>query len=87
MLSASIEPANIPHKYGGQHQFDFGMQPDLDQEIQNIVSWASDEDGKIFQEMPQGPLRWVEREGGKRTAIAVGTENGKKRNTTILELR
>nr|POE56490.1 sec14 cytosolic factor [Quercus suber] len=86
ILSKSIEPANIPHKYGGGHRFQFGMLPDLDPEIRDKVEWLANEDGETIQAIPNGPSRWVRRGDGKRNALAVGSEEGTARRRPVLAI-
>ena len=81
-LSESIEPEHIPKKYGGKFDFEFGMPPDLDPEIRNMVNREDDPTHKL----PLGPMRWVRTEDGKREAIAVGSEDGKERRTRVMTL-
>ncbi|ETS79736.1 hypothetical protein PFICI_09589 [Pestalotiopsis fici W106-1] len=86
MLSELIDPINIPHRYGGQFDFDFGMVPDLDSEIMERMKWLKDENGQVFEELPLGPMRWIEQQDGTRTAIAVGTVNQAQRKMDIMAL-
>lgn len=86
MLSEVADPADIPEKYGGKFPFDFGMPPELDEEIRKTVDWMKDEKGEDMREMPLGPIKWVQREGEGRTAIAVGKENGIERKTAVMAL-
>jgi hypothetical protein len=85
ILSESIDPANIPHKYGGDFKFSFGMHPELDSELHSNVSWAQQRNGQQADGLPQGPMRWVTDEEGSRSAIAVGVENGMNRRYTVLK--
>lgn len=87
VLSEAIDPVDIPHKYGGKFQFEFGMLPDLDPEIRDMVAWVDEDNGSTTQEMPKGPMRWVKREGGtKKTAMAVGTVSGTQRMSAVMAL-
>ncbi|KAH8678420.1 CRAL-TRIO domain-containing protein [Xylariales sp. PMI_506] len=86
ILAEAIDPVNIPQKYGGQFPFEFGMLPDLDQEIKDMVSWSNGDDGKTLADMPMGPIKWAQREDGKKTAVAVGTVSGAKRNAPVMAL-
>lgn len=87
MLSEIADPINIPQKYGGKFDFNFGQVPDLDPEIKNMVTWLKDDQGNPIDDMPKGPLRWVERGDELRTAIAVGAVEGTPRNTAVMALR
>lgn len=86
-LSELIDPNNIPKKYGGQFDFEFGMTPDLDSEIKASMEWLDKDGDEIVEDIPKGPMRWTESEDGKRTAIAVGTEGGAPRNRQIMTVR
>lgn len=87
MLSETIDPLNIPRKYGGQHQFQFGMPPVVDDEIKEMVNWPNDGDGNALQELPLGPLRWVRKSDTSKEAIAVGKVEGAQRRSTVMTLR
>lgn len=86
-LSESYDPIDIPRKYGGQFDFDFGMPPDFDPEIRDAITWLPSESGKSYVELPIGPMRWVNCEDGKRTAVAVGKVDGEKRRVEVLALK
>lgn len=87
-LESFIEPANIPKKYGGELEFEFGDFPNLDPAINSIAQW---EDG--VTDLPHGPIRWVnlnpsvrweDGKGGERMkAVAVGTVDEKQRQDEI----
>jgi len=62
-LLKHIEPQNLPKRYGGELEWDFGMPPNLDNEFQ----------GRIGQ-WPQGPARYTD---GKVELL--GTKNGVQR--------
>lgn len=78
-LSEIVDPANIPRKYGGEFDFSFGKPPQLDDELQNLVTWASD-----ARDLPLGPMKWVVNQDGGRDAIAVGTKEAVQRKSLIL---
>jgi hypothetical protein len=79
-LTKFIEPDNLPKKYGGNLDWDFGSYPDLDDETRALVGHLAD-DGKFTK----GPIRYISGESGDQI-IAVGTENGKERRTVLSEL-
>jgi hypothetical protein len=83
-LSEAIDPAHIPRKYGGQHEFEFGMPPELDDELKALVTWVGEE--KEAKELPLGPMRWVNTVEGGRSAIAVGSEQKVQRKKAVLAL-
>ena len=85
-LSESYDPIHIPRKYSGQFDFDFGMAPDLDPAIKDIITWLPSESGTSKGQLPMGPMRWLNDGDGKRTAVAVGKVDGKDRMTEVLQL-
>ena len=86
MLSSTIDPVNIPRKYGGQLDYGFGMMPNLDSEIKTILKWTIATSGKSLEAMPIGPMKWTNSEDGKRAAIETGSINGKQRKDKIATL-
>ena len=86
-LSEIVDPINIPKKYGGQLDFDFGMQPNLDPEIVEMLDWVQPESLDVVKKLPIGPMRWIDAEDGKRTAIAVGSVAGKQRKVEVVSLK
>lgn len=78
-LEAFIEPANIPKKYGGELDYEFGQLGNPDPGWEGVVQW---EEG--FDRFPTGPLLWEDVDGGERLAcVAYGTENGQPRRTRV----
>jgi hypothetical protein len=75
-LTTLIDIADIPKKYGGQLTWECGMLPDLDPTIKQLLNG---------NEYPPGPVKWIEGEGegAGRTAVAVGSVDGKKRNERL----
>ena len=80
-LEAFIDPANIPKKYGGQLEFQFGQAPLLDPIIQQVLDWH-----KPYEDFPPGPLLWEEQENCVNL-IAVGTSEEKQRSAMIATLQ
>ena len=74
-LTSHIDVANIPRKYGGEHAFEHGMQPDLDPAITQIVDWLAPCDGSF----PAGPMKLVFSAIGVRLAVATGSVDGNQR--------
>ena len=78
-LEAFIDPSNIPKKYGGQLQYEFGDLPVIDPAWEGIVKWENGHEA-----FPTGPLFWRDLEGGKAMqCIAIGSVNGEKRNEVV----
>jgi hypothetical protein len=84
-LEKYIAPENIPKKYGGQLDYEFGMMPVLEDSITNSLSWtdptADLQSG--FKSIPTGPIKWRQSPTGQLTATAVGKEDGAKRERVI----
>ncbi|KAI9736392.1 MAG: hypothetical protein M1818_006125 [Claussenomyces sp. TS43310] len=76
-LRSFIEPANIPKKYGGELDFNFGDMPVLDPALEQVVEWRGPQ-----KDFPHGPLFWVAR-GDKIDLKAVGSVNGKERSEYV----
>ena len=74
-LSSHIDIANIPKKYGGEHSFEHGMQPDLDPAIKEIIDWLAPCNGSF----PAGPMKLVSSSIGARLAVATGSVDGTPR--------
>ncbi|KAF3914559.1 hypothetical protein ABW21_db0201120 [Orbilia brochopaga] len=79
-LERYIEKKNIPKRYGGDLDWDFGQGPDLDEDAKAVMAdlahtttggWAP------------GPIRWVGGDAPGARAVAVGSVNGKRRNTVL----
>lgn len=85
-LEQYIDPANIPKKYGGQLDFEFGMMPVLEPAIEKALHWEAPSTQGSARTIPTGPIKWEESADGKVTAIAVGTEDGKPRKQVIASL-
>lgn len=84
-LQADIDIENIPQSLGGKHVFEAGMQSSLDQSISQQLDWIVERDANST--LPRGPVKWVVDEKGVRTAVAVGTIDGKARLERIAVLR
>ncbi|KAL1874933.1 hypothetical protein VTK73DRAFT_10359 [Phialemonium thermophilum] len=78
-LEKFIDPKNIPKKYGGQLDFNWGEMPNLDPVIRETATW---ENGHT--EFPKGPVYWRPIDDGERLeCIAVGTSGQKQRYERI----
>jgi hypothetical protein len=78
-LESFIEPVNIPKKYGGQLEFQFGDMPVLDPHLSKVLKW---EEGR--SDFPRGPMFWKTDGEEAIKAIAVGsTEGGKERREDV----
>ncbi|KAJ6444978.1 phosphatidylinositol transporter [Purpureocillium lavendulum] len=79
-LEAFIEPSDIPKKYGGELDYEFGQLGVPDPGWEGVVEW---ENG--FDRFPTGPLLWEDVDGGERVAcIAYGTgDDGEPRRKRV----
>ena len=86
-LESFIDPANIPKKYGGQLEFEFGDFPKLDPALQSVLQWEGDS-----KDFPHGPMYWVDKskkgeEGSVIEALAVGSVGEKERREVVCTVR
>ncbi|KAF2399950.1 CRAL/TRIO domain-containing protein [Trichodelitschia bisporula] len=89
-LEKYIDPANIPRKYGGTLDYEFGMLPILEPAIQDALTWlpSPPTDTSLdvqngARTIPTGPIKWHEIKDGHMEATAVGSEAGKPRKRPI----
>jgi hypothetical protein len=81
-----MDEENIPKKYGGKLDFKFGDLPMLEPAIADSLDWQQDIRKGGFRSFPTGPIKW-QKENGKMQAVAVGTQNGSRRNLPIASTR
>lgn len=79
VLSSFIDPVNIPKKYGGELDYEFGQMPALDDAMKESVTWTNPN----APGFPKGPARWVRRPDGDWDMVAVGSVGGKERKEHI----
>ena len=72
---------NIARKFGGEFDYQHGMQPKLDPEISKVLKWLPPN-----ASLPEGPLKWVELRKGKRVIVAAGHNEGMQRGDKIASL-
>jgi len=82
-LSTFIEPSNIPKKYGGTLEYEFGMRPVLDPAEEQHIVWTSPDPIPSNQKWPTGPVKWIPQKDGTLLAMAVGSVDGKERREVI----
>ncbi|KAK9366599.1 CRAL-TRIO domain-containing protein [Lipomyces kononenkoae] len=80
-LELFIDPANIPKKYGGELDFEFGQMPILDPGLKDLLRWEG-----TYKDFPSGPIYWKD-EGDHIEAIAVGSVGSKEREEVICKVR
>ena len=87
-LSTFMKVEDIPRKYGGELDFEYGKLPNLDPDIRKHMTIEPTGDAETF--FIASPIRWVDaREGGKEgdmTALSVGNLNGKQRKEPVAVL-
>ncbi|ESZ90136.1 putative phosphatidylinositol transporter [Sclerotinia borealis F-4128] len=81
-LEAFIEPRNIPKKYGGELEFEFGDVPTLDPALEAVTTWKEAGSPKF----PDGPMYWVHTKESIQ-AIAVGSQEKKERREEICTVK
>lgn len=78
-LERYIDPQNLPKRYGGTLDWEFGYDPDLDPEVLEVLKM----DGGATT-LPKGPIRWKHSGDGSRVeAHAVGTIRGAQRDEVV----
>ncbi|KAF2714115.1 CRAL/TRIO domain-containing protein [Pleomassaria siparia CBS 279.74] len=85
-LSQYIDPENIPKQYGGKLDFEWGMMPVLEPEIQSAIKWESPNVQAGGNTFPIGPIMWEREQDGSMKAVAIGSENGKPRRRVIFSI-
>lgn len=85
-LSKYIDIDNIPKKYGGNLDWKFGDMPALDPSITESLRWKEVTEEKGHKTLPIGPIKWQYDAHGDLAAMAVGSEDGKKREKVIAGL-
>jgi len=78
-LESFIDPINIPKKYGGGLDFEFGQMPSLDPALASVLNWEGE-----YKDFPKGPMYW-EKTGEKDeiVALAVGHIEEKQRKERV----
>ncbi|KAF7947987.1 hypothetical protein EAE96_009056 [Botrytis aclada] len=81
-LEAFIEPRNIPKKYGGELEFEFGDMPTLDPVLAAVTTWNG------AGSFPGGPMYWVNTKDQESIqAIAVGSSEKKERREEVCTVK
>ncbi|KAF9639475.1 Cellular retinaldehyde-binding/triple function [Lasiodiplodia theobromae] len=86
-LEQYIDVENIPKKYGGKLDFEFGDMPVLEPQIAERLKFVNPSVQKGANTIPTGPVKWEESPGGAVQAVAVGSEGGKPRRQIVAELQ
>lgn len=80
-LRKFIDPANIPKKFGGELDFEFGKMPALDPSLKDLITWEGS-----HTDFPRGPLFWHDR-GDYIELEAVGSVDKQERREMICKMR
>ncbi|CCU75891.1 unnamed protein product [Blumeria hordei] len=80
-LEAFIEPQNLPKKYGGELEFQYGDLPKLHANMEENISWEGD-----YSSFPGGPMYWIENDE-TLVAYAAGSSSGAVRNGKICTIQ
>lgn len=84
-LESFIEPHNIPKKYGGTLEFEFGDLPALDPALEAVTLWNTEAGTPDF---PHGPMYWVKSKDQESIqAIAVGSNGAIERREEVCLLK
>jgi hypothetical protein len=99
-LEKYIDIENIPKKYGGKLDYDWGMMPMLEPEIADSLAWK--ESGPLLRgsrTIPTGPIKWRSSSSGATNndvtstidgsldMVAAGSENGQHRQKVIASIQ
>lgn len=81
-LESFIEPANIPQKYGGELDFQWGDLPKYDAAALNeVIEWKNG-----HKDFPEGPMFWHDK-GSYIELEACGSVDGKPRSEIVCTVR
>ncbi|KAF2144392.1 uncharacterized protein K452DRAFT_245186 [Aplosporella prunicola CBS 121167] len=85
-LEQYIDSENIPKKYGGKLDYEFGMMPIIEPAIEKNLAFETPNMQSGKKTIPTGPIRWEENAQGRVEAVAVGSEGGKPRRHVVASL-
>ncbi|KAF2851274.1 CRAL/TRIO domain-containing protein [Plenodomus tracheiphilus IPT5] len=85
-LSQYIEHENIPKKYGGGLDFEWGSMPNLEPSIEKQMRWENPSTQNGRKTFPIGPIKWEEGPNGEMQAWGVGSQNGKPRRQLVFAI-
>jgi len=86
-LEEFMDIENIPKKYGGRLDYEFGQLPNLDPAIAKELNFINPHTEHGRKTFPTGPIRWRKNSNGELVATAVGSVHGKRRDTPVASLR
>lgn len=82
-LSQYIDHDNIPKKYGGGLDYEWGNMPNLEPDIEAQFKWAHPDTQNGKNTLPIGPIKWEAGPDGEMQAWGVGSENGTPRRRLV----
>jgi hypothetical protein len=85
-LSQYIDHENIPKKYGGGLDFEWGSMPNIEPAIEEVMKWENPDTQNGKKTFPIGPIRWEEGPNGEMQAWGVGSENGQPRRKLVFTI-
>ena len=68
-----LDTESIATTFGGDVEYEHGMRPRLDVEVEEVWKWLSPN-----ASLPMGPLKWVDQGKRGRVVVAVGNSEGGK---------
>jgi hypothetical protein len=80
-LRKFIDPANIPKKFGGELDYEFGTMPALDPALKDLITWEGS-----HTDFPHGPLFWHDMDDYIELE-AVGSVDKRERREVICKMR
>ena len=72
---------NIAQKFGGDFEYEYGMQPKLDPDVSEVLKWLPPN-----MSLSMGPLKWIDQGKGKRVVVAVGSNDGGEKAEKVASL-
>ncbi|CAO2656461.1 Nn.00g052640.m01.CDS01 [Neocucurbitaria sp. VM-36] len=85
-LSQYIDHENIPKKYGGGLDFEWGSMPNIEPTIDAQLKWENPSEQNGRKTFPIGPIKWEEGLNGEMQAWGVGSENGTPRRKLVFTI-
>ena len=81
-MQQHLDMHDIATKFGGNFEYEHGMQPNLDPEVKAVLKWLPPN-----ASLPMGPLKWIDEGKKGRAVVAVGNSEGRERGEKVAKLR
>jgi hypothetical protein len=81
-----VDHENIPKKYGGGLDYEFGSMPNIEPAMEAEMKWENPDTQNGKKTFPIGPIRWEEGPNGDMQAWGVGSENGRPRRRLVFTI-